>query len=165
MTYAFGSGSQAKLERVHPDLRQVVERAIMLVDCDFTVVCGLRSEADQKVAVLRGASNTMHSLHLAQPDGYAHAVDLAPINSGVILWKDTLGFQAIADAMFDAADSIRVLIQWGADWDMDGVRDDKQKFVGKRPLFDMPHFQLPRPWNRAAATVAQASRVSLRGRL
>ncbi len=164
MSYALGRGSREKLARVHPTLSSVVERAILISETDFTVVCGVRTEGEQRAAVARGASNTMNSLHIAQPDGYSHAVDLAPVSGGAVLWKDLQSFQMIADAMFDAADSLGLLIQWGADWDMDGVRDDKQNFVGRRPLFDMPHFQLPRPWNVEAAKVAQASRIALRGK-
>jgi peptidoglycan L-alanyl-D-glutamate endopeptidase CwlK len=157
MGYALGTRSRTKLAMVDPFLRAVVEEAIQVTEQDFFVVEGLRTVEMQKLYLSQGRSKTMNSLHLRQADGYAHAVDLCPCASGVALWQDIPAFRRVAESMFRAADSVGVLLQWGGDWDMDGDSRDET-------FLDMPHFQLPRPWNRAAAKLAAASRVMLRGK-
>lgn len=158
MGYALGKSSTAKLAMVHGDLVRVVVRAIAVCTVDFTVVCGVRTEAEQRAVVARGASHTMHSLHLPQADGLAHAVDLAPVESGVVLWKDLAGFRAISHAMLAAADDCEVLIQWGGDWNCDGVEGDVRA-DGSRMLVDMPHYQLARPWSKERALAARNRRM------
>src|SRR4051812_13492957 len=87
MTYALGAGSKARLVGVHPRLVAVVERAIVLSAQDFAVVDGLRSLATQQALVAKGASKTLDSKHLKQPDGYGHAVDLVPFHDGAPRWE------------------------------------------------------------------------------
>ncbi len=152
--FKLGSRSLARLAGVHPDLVRVVERAIQLTTVDFTVLEGLRTLEQQKAYVARGVSKTLDSAHLT-----GDAVDVAPIVAGVIPWKDMKSFQAVAHAMFQAADELGVPIQWGADWDLDGIRVDRDS---DESFLDAPHFQRPKAFRLPAAREAAERRVRLR---
>lgn len=120
--------SQRSLDRlvgVDANLVKVVKRAIQISKYDFMVVEGLRTKETQAEYVKKGVSKTMNSYHLT-----GHAVDLAPLENGVIDWNNTKKqFNSVADAMLQAAKELNVKIEWGGSW---------QGFV------DMPHFQVPR---------------------
>lgn len=124
---------------VHPALIGVVEAAAKRSIVAFDVIEGLRAPARQAELVARGASRTMNSLHLRQRSGYAHAVDLWPIDpdtgkrlpagtpaAEARLWAD---LRVIAAVMKTVARERGVNLEWGGDWG-----------------WDAPHFQL----NRAA---------------
>jgi hypothetical protein len=69
-----------RLNTVHPDLAAVVRlAATYITEFDLLVVEGARTLAKQKEYVAKGASRTLNSKHLPGPDGYARAVDLAPL--------------------------------------------------------------------------------------
>ncbi len=128
MPYVLGNRSKRNLENVHPQLIEVVKLAINKTKQDFTVVEGLRSLEKQQEYVAKGASKTMNSKHLAQKDGYSHAVDLYPYYDGSVQvhapwqkWKD------ISEAMKESAHELDVQIIWGGDW---------KSFV------DAPHYQI-----------------------
>lgn len=121
-----GESSLNKLQGVHPDLVKVVVRAIQLSPVDFTVTCGVRTAAEQKKMVAKGASTTMNSRHIPS-NGFSHAVDLAALVGGKISW-DWAYYHKIADAMKAAAKELGVSIEWGGDW---------------KSFKDGPHFQLP----------------------
>lgn len=105
------------LEGVHPDLVMTVKRAIRITTVDFAVIDGLRTVAEQKAAVERGASWTMHSRHLT-----GHAVDLAAWVDGAIAWEPWELYEAIADAMFKASAEVGTVLVWGGLWKQrDGV--------------------------------------------
>lgn len=114
--------SLTKLQGVHPDLVKVVERAIQITECDFTVSEGLRTKERQAQLFAAGATTTMNSRHLT-----GHAVDLAALVGGKIRWDWPLYFK-LATAMKKAAVELGIQIEWGGDW---------EKFK------DGPHFQLP----------------------
>lgn len=118
--FKLGKKSLGKLEGVHPDLVNVVKRAIRITDQDFTVLEGLRTPERQKELYLQGATKTLNSRHLT-----GHAVDLAP---WPISW-DWQRFYPIADAMKQAAIELSVPLEWGGDW---------------KSFKDGPHFELPR---------------------
>lgn len=113
--------SLRKLEGVHPDLVRVTVRALQLSPIDFTVIEGKRNRERQAKLFKEGKSQTLDSLHLT-----GDAVDLGPIIDGMIPWEDKSAFEAVADAMKDAADELGVLIEWGGDW---------------TSFYDGPHFQ------------------------
>ena len=121
MSYVLGKRSNQRLEGVHADLVAVVELAITKTSIDFTVLEGLRSVARQRELVDKGASTTMNSRHL---DG--HAVDLGAYVGGTVRWDWPL-YHKIADAMKEAAQELKVDMDWGGDW---------QSFP------DGPHYQL-----------------------
>ena len=116
------------LEGVHPNLVSVVKRAIEITGCDFTVIEGVRTIDTQRKYFERGASRTMNSRHLLQPDGTGHAVDIYPyLNGSVQCEASYVYFKTIANAMKDAAAELGFKITWGGDW---------------KSFQDTPHFQL-----------------------
>ena len=139
MTFVLGARSLERLKGVHPDLVRVVKRAIAISSQDFSVLEGVRSLARQKELYAKGRTApgpkvtwTMNSKHRKQADGFGHAVDLVPFP---LDWNTTSKFNAIADAVFRAAEVEGVAIRWGADWDRDG----KPRERGES---DSPHFEL-----------------------
>lgn len=135
--------SQALLQGVHPRLVQLVTEVTEFLD--LAVIQGLRADAEQAVNVAEGRSQTMNSKHLVQPDGFAHAVDLA---STPQLWEAeqetrlsrydvqqifTLGYlkgYAKAQGL-----DIRIGIDWDNDNHWDGLQKDK-------PFLDTDHIEL-----------------------
>ncbi len=72
----------------------------------------------------------MRSKHLKQPDGYGHAVDLAPLVDGKPSWDWGKPYDDVSGAMKRAAAELGVEIQWGGDW---------------KSFKDGPHYELVRP--------------------
>jgi peptidoglycan L-alanyl-D-glutamate endopeptidase CwlK len=150
-----------RLRGVHPNLVAVVEKAREKVE--FMVVEGVRSDEQCCVnfgkgrnrAAMMKAGVPSQWLHFADPrvpkitwvdrpfatkhrighDGYGHAVDLLPAPYD---WKmDAKGepFTTLAQAMFQAAQSVGAIIRWGADWNQNGKPREKGET-------DSPHFEL-----------------------
>lgn len=142
MTFSLSARSRARLDGVHPDLKRVVERALLKSDIDFTVLEGVRTPERQRRLYAQGRTKpgskvtwTLNSRHFVDPrTGFGHAVDLAPFP---IDWSDTAKFDRIARAMFAAASDLGVAIRWGADWDRDGRPRERGES-------DSPHFELAR---------------------
>ena len=122
MNYILSKRSLRRLSGVHPDLIEVVKRAIKITEVDFTVLEGVRSKARQRRLVEAGASQTMRSRHLT-----GHAVDLGAYVAGQLRWDWPLYYK-IADAVKKAAAELNTSIEWGGDW---------------KTFKDGPHFQLP----------------------
>ncbi|MFU9002911.1 M15 family metallopeptidase [Proteus sp. TSJ240517] len=114
--------SEENLRGVHPDLVEVVRRALEITDIDFMVIEGKRNEARQRQLVASGKSQTMNSRHLT-----GHAVDCAPLVNNQIPWNDWPYFKKVADAMMQAAKELGVDVEWGGNW---------------KTFKDGPHFQL-----------------------
>lgn len=150
MTFVLGERSERELQGVHPKLISMVRRAIEVTQIDFAVTDGLRTSEEQNELVRTGASKTMNSKHLRQPDGYGHAVDLVPFANGKPRWEWPLVFQ-VAAAMKQASIEQQVPITWGAVWDKRladlgpnlprAVEDYKARHAGS-DFLDGPHFQL-----------------------
>lgn len=119
--FRFGETSQKRMRGLHPDLLQVVHRALQLTSVDFMVVEGLRSLPRQRKLVAEGKSRTLNSRHLT-----GHAIDLCAWLDGELKWGRPYSSD-VADAMKRAADELNVELDWGGDW---------QSFQ------DTPHFQL-----------------------
>lgn len=120
--------SVVKLRGVHPDLVRVVHRCASDwkdADTAFIITCGLRTLAEQKILVAKGASKTLRSRHLT-----GHAVDLAAVLKGKVRWDWPL-YDRLAKRMKAAAKAEKVPLEWGGDW---------------ATFKDGPHFQLP--WNK-----------------
>lgn len=131
--------SKAKLRGVNPKLVAVVSRAIEITTQDFSVSCGVRSAVEQRELYAQGRTKpgnivtwTVNSRHIPASDGYGRAVDLVPYP---VDWNDLSKFDAIAKAMFSAADEYGVKIKWGADWDSDGNPRERGES-------DSPHFEM-----------------------
>lgn len=166
MSFKLGTGSLRKLQGVDPRLVEVVQLAITITSQDFSVTEGLRTREYQQKLVDRGASKTLNSLHIE-----GRAVDLVPyFGRGINPWpthaktrvekaRRIIAFENVARAMFEAADRLGVPMQWGADWDADGIQVNKD---ADESFMDMPHFQLPQPWRMKAAQDAAVRRMRLR---
>ena len=95
MARIFSARSLAALDGVHPALVAVTRLALVRSAVDFTVVEGLRPQAD----------------------GFGHAVDLYPFYDGSVQVNAPAAcFRQIADAMRAAADELGVRLGWGGDW-------------------------------------------------
>lgn len=124
------TASIAKLKGVHPDLVRVVLRCAedwKDADTGFIVTCGVRTLAEQKVLVAKGASKTLRSRHIPAANGYSHAVDLAATIDGKVRWDWPL-YDRLAKAMKAATKAEKVTVEWGGDW---------------KTFKDGPHYQLP----------------------
>lgn len=113
--------SLKRLEGVHPDLIDVVKRAIEITEYDFTVGEGARTLEKQRKYVRIGASKTMRSRHIKTSNrcGYACAVDLWALRDidedgdlDVSWVMDH--YEPIADAMKQASRELLVPIEWGS---------------------------------------------------
>jgi len=134
LTYVFGHNSKNKLTGVHPDLVLCAEKALSYGLMDFSVVQGVRTEAQQEALYAQGRTApgkivtwTKKSNHLLQPDGYGHAIDICPFIDGKLDWDNLENFKFLATLMFRAADEINAVIEWGGHW-------TKNK--------DYPHFEI-----------------------
>ena len=149
MSFKLSQRSLDKLEGVHPDMVKCVKSAIEWTKVDFGVICGMRTEAEQRELVAKGASQTMASKHL---EGLA--VDLMAYVGSRASWELNL-YDDIADAMAQAAKTHGVPIKWGAAWSigniaqwnssMEGAMNsyiDLRRSEGRRPFIDGPHFEL-----------------------
>ena len=119
--------SETSLYKVHPDLCRVVRRAADITKQPFVVIHGLRTLAQEQQAVASGHSETMHSRHLPNKQGYACAVDVMAMKAGAADWNPA-DYQPIAAAFLSAAHELNILIEWGGNW---------------TTLQDWGHFQLP----------------------
>jgi peptidoglycan L-alanyl-D-glutamate endopeptidase CwlK len=132
----YGRRSMGNLEGVHPLL---VDWALELVTIiDNSVIDGVRDMTQQRLYVSMGVSQTMNSLHLIQPDGYSHAVDLAPYP---IDWSDHRRFYIMGGIGLGLASKMDLPIVWGGRFNPD---DDRFKMPS---LNDIGHFQIMTDYN------------------
>ena len=137
-----------RLKGVHPDLVKVVKRAAQTSPITFMVIEGVRTLEQQKKNVAAGASATLNSRHLVSENGYAHAVDLAPLKDKLIPWKDWPMFEKLSKEVKRAAKEVGVPIEWGGDW---------------KTLKDGPHYQLPwKQYPSAAKAVKNEPKIDPR---
>ena len=156
MGYAFGAISKLELQGVHPDLVAVAQKAIAISSQDFAVHDGLRTLVEQEKLKAKGAAMTLNSMHLKQPDGYGHAMDLVPYINGKLRWEWG-PIYLIASAVHEAASELDVPLKWGGVWDRlfndlngssESLEDEVQNYVqrrkaeGKKAFIDGPHYQL-----------------------
>lgn len=152
MTFKLSRRSMGELKGVHPDLVAVTKRALELSSVDFAVHDGLRTDAEQAHYVDTGVSQTLHSMHLKQSDGYGHAVDLVPVVNGKLRWEWAPIYE-VAKAVRQAAEELGVRIRWGGCWQVINTTTlDPRELVeayaakrrrrGRRAFMDGPHFEL-----------------------
>ena len=125
---------------LHPDLLWVIREALSTQIMDFSVVEGLRTPERQAELLRKGATKTLKSKHLLQPDGYGHAADLYP--SPIDMAKVNAGnaaeisrFGVLAGIIKTLAKQKGISITWGADWNNDGKTLDHS-------FFDAPHIEI-----------------------
>jgi peptidoglycan L-alanyl-D-glutamate endopeptidase CwlK len=153
--YQLGKTSIQRLQGVDPRLVRCVQRAIQLTAQDFTVLEGVRTLATQREYVNRGASQTMNSRHLKQPDGLGKAVDLVPWVAGTPRWEWPL-IWPIAEAMRLASIELGVPIRWGGSWSRldqlgsaGAIKRASEAYVAARKaakksaFLDGPHYEIP----------------------
>lgn len=151
--YKFGKSSESNLIGVYPPLVSVVRLALSYRLMDMAVVNGVRTDAEQaayhaqgrfslgRVNELRIAASlhpitaeenkrtvtkTLKSMHLLQPDGYGHAVDLVPFVKGRMDWGNIENFYFMATLMLRASAELNVPVRWGGHF---------------RSIKDSPHFE------------------------
>lgn len=129
--FVFSKRSKDNLQGVHPDLVEVMTKALEYTEYDFVVTEGVRSIERQEKLLAAGASKTLKSYHLIHNDGYGHAVDVAalvPQTSGksTVSW-DSEYYKKINEAVQKAAGELGVKITWGGSW---------------KSFKDWPHFQI-----------------------
>ena len=112
--YRFGKRSKERLKGVKPELVNVLNELIKIMD--VTIIEGLRTEERQKELVSSGASKTKYSKHLE-----GKAVDLAPYP---IDWEDRDRFHYMGGMIRGIAKQLNVNVRWGGDWDSDGETKD-----------------------------------------
>ena len=64
MGFKLSERSMAKLEGVDSRMQDVVKEAITLTKVDFGVICGMRTEDEQRELVAKGASKTMKAQNI-----------------------------------------------------------------------------------------------------
>jgi peptidoglycan L-alanyl-D-glutamate endopeptidase CwlK len=123
--YNFGERSLRNLEGIDDGLRRVVHMALSLGVMDFSVIAGLRTQAEQDRIYAQGRTEpgpivtwTRNSRHIL-----GEAVDIVPYP---VDWQDIERFCVLAGVMKSAAAMEGVEIEWGYD-------------LWKK---DLPHFQL-----------------------
>ena len=138
----FGKKSKENLATLHPDLQEVCNIAIHIMD--FSIICGVRSEATQKEAVANGRSHaeypeSKHNRSKNYDDTYDYdksdAMDLVPYP---IKWPDIRkqttkeyvkrmgSFYLLAGVILAVATLGGVNLKWGGHF---------------KSFFDGPHFE------------------------
>ena len=108
--WRFGKRSLDNLKGVHPDLQDIVKRALELSPYDFGISEGVRTLERQIELVKARKSRTMASRHLT-----GHAIDFFVIVDGKVTW-DFKYYTAVSVAFKQAAEEKGVKINWGGDW-------------------------------------------------
>lgn len=152
MSYQLSKRSLSRLAGVDDKLVAVVKRAIEISQVDFMVLEGVRSKEQCMINYGKGRTaaqcvakgvpaqyanpNAAKVTWLNNPFASKHvtgkAVDLVPYP---VDWNDLKKFDAIAQAMLQAAKELGVTIRWGADWNANG----KPRERGES---DSPHFEI-----------------------
>lgn len=129
--------SLKRLSTVKENLRLVVLRAVAALPFQIRIVEGIRTQDRQNELYEQGRTKpgkmvtwTRNSKHLT-----GDAIDLAPVQNGIILWEDKAKFAEIKQAMMKASDDLGIGIRWGGNWDMDNIPYEKGET-------DLPHFEL-----------------------
>ena len=149
MTFVLSQRSLSKMDGIKNDLHTVVCSAIKLSKIDFGVICGMRTETEQRALMEKGATQTMRSKHLT-----GDAVDLMAYVGSRGSWELNL-YDDIADAMKESAIQNGIGIRWGAAWNIPDIREwegtmeeamnhyiDERRAQKRRPFIDGPHFEL-----------------------
>jgi peptidoglycan L-alanyl-D-glutamate endopeptidase CwlK len=151
MAFILGPKSTRELEGVKPELVAVARRAIAITTQDFAITDGLRTAAEQKELLARGATTTLNSKHLT-----GDAVDAVPVVAGKPRWEWPLTY-AVAAAFQIAAGELGTRLRWGGVWDKvlnelppgaAQLEEEVNAYVarrrrlGRRAFIDGPHFEL-----------------------
>ena len=147
---AFSPASSRKLNTCHPDLIRIFEEVVWMRDC--CIVEGYRNKAtqDEYYRLEKSQVQYPNSNHNKRgPEGMprsmaADVMEYFPAKPH-LHWSDLDGMENFANYVIGVTNSLLVSgdithrIRWGADWDGDGVRVDKDS---DESFFDGPHFEL-----------------------
>ena len=103
--YRFGKRSRERLKGVKPELVNVLNELIKIMD--VTIIEGVRSQERQNELVAQGASKTKYSKHIT-----GDAVDLAPYP---IDWNDRDTFHYMCGMIRGIAQQMKVPVRVGCD--------------------------------------------------
>lgn len=106
----FSTRSEEHLKGVHPDLVRLLREAIKDTPIDFRIIDGIRTPAEQKELVKKGASKTLRSRHLT-----GKAVDVMALVNGKGRWETAL-YVTIGAHVKAVARRLKIDITWGGDW-------------------------------------------------
>jgi|TARA_R100000049_G_C1946258_1_gene91524 hypothetical protein len=126
----YSSRSRNRLYTCHPVLQIIMEKAIQSMD--LTILCGIRSESEQKEAVRLGHSyaDFPDSAHNVISEGdSSRAVDAAPFP---IDWNNKLRFYEMGALVLGIASEMGFKLRWGGHF---------KKRNGEL-FFDGVHFEL-----------------------
>ena len=155
--FGFGRKSNAELIGVKVELVEIANLAIKHTTQDFMIFDGVRTVQEQRNNVNRGASKTMHSMHLPQADGFSHAIDCVPVVGTLPTWDWDLIYPVVCAIDWAATQlGYAANIRWGGAWDRrlsDFGGDPKaykrvvedyaarRRAIGKKAFLDGPHFE------------------------
>ena len=131
----FGSTSQRRLHTVHEHLKFVLLEAIEYMD--FAIICGHRSEHEQREAFNNGFSklNWPNSKHNVFP---SLAVDIAPYYKSEphIRWNRLYEFVYLQGMIIGIARRRGIVLRSGINWDMD------DELITDQGFNDFPHLEM-----------------------
>lgn len=166
MSFVFSNLSKQRLAQAHPDLKRVFERAIQLSSIDFRIQETLRTEAQQRENIRKGASQTMNSYHIPRKgENFSRAVDVIALIKGAdgklgVSWAE-MHYYKIYDAVRKAAKELNVNLTYGGAWDQGSMKDfpevdgdgmtvraavfryaDGKRAKKQKPFLDIGHVQI-----------------------
>lgn len=119
------------LTSLEPGLVRVVRRVAEV--WDIVILETDRDPARQAMLVSTGKSKTLASKHLKQPDGFAHAIDLAPMP---VDWNDLSRWSYFGGYCLATARELGVPVIWGGDW-------NNNTKVKDQTFNDLDHLETP----------------------
>jgi peptidoglycan L-alanyl-D-glutamate endopeptidase CwlK len=123
--YKWGSRSRDRLSTVHPDLVELVTKALHHADCpcDITVIEGHRTNERQAALYAQGRTAPGPRVTNAKPGQSKHnsmpsdAVDCGPCDRyGGVLWDDKDLFDRWGAHVKRVAEEEGIRVQWGGDF-------------------------------------------------
>lgn len=129
MAYKYGRKSKKNLSECHPDLQEIFNEVIKVIDC--SIIEGHRTKEEQNKAYDKGFSKLRFpkSKHNKKP---SLAIDVVPYP---VDWNDSKRFALLAGIVKGIAQSKGIKIRWGGDWNGNNDLSDEH-------FFDLPHFEL-----------------------
>lgn len=119
------------LRTLHPDLARLVRR--VGETWDLVVLETDRPKERQAELLAQGKTKTLQSKHLVQEDGYAHAIDLAPMP---VDWNDAARWCYFGGFCLGTAKEMGIPVIWGGDWSNDTQVKDQT-------FNDRDHLEVP----------------------
>ena len=145
---SFSAASRSRLMTCHPDLITIFNTVIESRDC--TIIEGYRDETTQNEYYRTGKSQLRYPRgnHNLQPSRAVDVMEYFPERPH-LRWSNLDGIEYFAAYVLRVADGLMAAertthrLRWGADWDGDSIRVDKDP---DESFFDGAHYELiPNP--------------------